>query len=115
MIELAEKFLEKFTFQGHILSLIKHTEIKVKICCEEETVIIEIKNGKMSLLNDQKSICYEVKGDSDTIQQLFEGTETLRALEKKGRLTVSAPLRTTLLLESLFFLTKAHENLAKVI
>jgi len=115
MNELAQKFLEKFTLQGHILSLIKYSDIKVKFCCEEGTTTIEIKNGKMSLLNDQESISYEVKGDSHAIQQLFEGTETLRALEKKGRLTVSAPLRTTLLLESLFFLTKAHENLAKVI
>jgi hypothetical protein len=115
MNELAEKFLEKFTLQGHIVGLIKHAEIKVKFICEEETIIFEIKNGKMSLLNDQQSICYEVKGESNAIQQLFEGTETLRTLEKKGRLTVSAPLRTTLLLESIFFLTKAHENFAKVI
>ncbi|WP_342042426.1 hypothetical protein [Bacillus sp. OTU2372] len=115
MNELAEKFLGKFTLQGHILSLIRHTDIKVKFCCEEGTATIEIKNGKISLLNNLDSIWYEIKGDSNAMKQLFEGTETLRTLEKKGQLTVSAPLRTTLLLESIFFLTKAHENLAKVI
>ncbi|MEH7097100.1 hypothetical protein [Neobacillus vireti] len=115
MKELAEKFLEKFTLQGHILSLIKHADIKVKFNCEKGSVVIQIKNGQMSILNDPEIICSEVKGDMQAIQQLFEGTETLRTLEKKGQLTVTAPLRTTLLLESIFFLTKAHENLAKVI
>ena len=114
MNELAERFLEKFTLQGHILSLIKHADIKVKFYCEQDSATIQIKNGKMSLLNDPEIICSEVKGDIQAIQQLFEGTETLRTLEKKGKLTVTAPLRTTLLLESVFFLTKANENLAKV-
>ena len=117
MNELAEQFLKKFTLQGHILDLIKHADIKIKISCKEEIAIIEIKNGKMALLNDPESICYEIKGDPTAIKQLFEGTERLRVLEHKGLITVSAPLRATLLLESIFFLTKAiaHENMAQVI
>ncbi|MEH7418935.1 hypothetical protein V7266_27270 [Neobacillus drentensis] len=115
MNDLTEKFLRKFIVQGHILSLIKHADIKVKFYCEQDFAVIQIKNGQMSLLNDPETICSEVKGDSHAIQKLFEGTETLRTLEKKGQLTISAPLRTTLLLESIFFLTKAHENLSKVI
>src|SRR3954451_16661253 len=112
MNELAEKFLEKFTLQGHVIGLIKHADIKVKIRCGEEIAIIEIKNGKISLLNNQDQISYEIKGDPKTIKQLFDGTERLRKLEHKGLLNITTPLRTTLLLESLFFLTKAHENLA---
>ncbi|PLS02643.1 hypothetical protein [Neobacillus cucumis] len=115
MKELAEKFLEKFTLQGHVLGLIKHADIKVKFCCEKETAIFEIKNGKISLLNNQDQICYEIHGNNGAMKQFLEGTERLRILERKGQLIVSAPLRTTLLLEAIFFLTKAHENLAKVI
>ncbi|MBM7651993.1 hypothetical protein [Neobacillus cucumis] len=115
MKELAEKFIETFTLQAHVLGLIKHADIKVKFSCGLESAIIEIQNGKMSLLNNQDSIWYEIKGDWTAMMQLFEGTERLRVLEHKGHLTVSASLRTTLLLESIFFLTKAHKNLAKVI
>ncbi|MDR4949181.1 hypothetical protein [Neobacillus cucumis] len=115
MNQLVEKFIETFAQQAHVLGLIKHADIKVKFSCGLESAIIEIKNGKMSLLNDQDQIWYEIKGDPDAMKQLFEGAERLRVLEQKGRLTVSAPLRAALLLESVFFLTKAHENLAKVI
>lgn len=112
---LAEKFIETFAQQGHVFSLIKNADIKVKFCCDQESAVIEIKNGKMSLLNNQDQIWYEIKGEPDAMKQLFEGTERLRVLEHKGRLTVSAPLRAILLLESIFFLTKSKGNFAKVI
>ena len=115
MNELAEKFLKKFTKQDHILGLIKQADLKVKLSCGEESIVIEIKHGNISLLNNQDPIWYEIKGDHQAMKYLMEGTEQLRVLEHKGHLTVSVPLRATLLLESLFFLTRAHENLAKVI
>jgi hypothetical protein len=119
LMELAETFIEKFTAQGHVLPLIQQAEVRVSIQCEQETIQIDIKNGTIKVSPNHEVQPQPPKnlisGDSSTIKSLFDGTERLRVLERKGHLTVRATLRTTLLLESLFFLTKAHGSFAKVI
>ncbi|WP_160722445.1 hypothetical protein [Bacillus sp. USDA818B3_A] len=115
MEQLAEDFINRFNLQGHTLGLIKRADLRVKISCDSGTFILEIKNSQIVLKNHHQQNCYQIAGDYHTLKQLFEGTERLRILERKGQLTIEAPLRTILLLESIFFLTKAHENLAKVI
>ena len=115
MKQLAEDFIARFNLQGHTLGLIKRADLRVKISCDSGTAMLEIKNGQIVLKNHHDPNGYQITGDYHTLKQLFEGAERLRILERKGQLTISAPLRTTLLLESIFFLTKAHENLAKVI
>src|SRR4051794_6820920 len=116
MMELANAFIANFTVQGHVLPLIQHVEVRVTVQCEQETIHLEIKNGAIKILqvNAQPSK-YRISGKPNAIKQLFEGTAKLRMLERRGDLKVAATLRTILLLESIFFLTKGQENFAKVI
>lgn len=117
MIELVKNFIEKFYEAGHVLSLIQQADVRVTIKGELETVQLEIKQGSISILQNHEvpQGNYEIRGNKQAMKQLFEGTSRLRDLERRGQLSIAMPLRITLLLESLFFLTKAQQNFAKVI
>ena len=65
------------------------------------------------IANNHQTIS-EIRGDLNAMKQLLEGKERLRVLEQNGQLSIPAPIRTTLLLESIFYLTKAQENFAKI-
>jgi hypothetical protein len=68
--------------------------------------------GEVFLIED----CHEntgnvvISGQVGSIIKLLEGKEKLRILVRSGQLKVKAPFRTLLLLESIFFLTKAKED-----
>ncbi len=115
MIEMAKAFLANFHRQGHVHVLIKHADVAVTLLCEQQSIQLAIKNGEISVIECSQQALYMIHGNQYAMKHLFEGTEKLRVLEQKGFLKVVAPLRTTLLLESLFFLTKVQENFAKVI
>ncbi|EKN62592.1 hypothetical protein BABA_25631 [Neobacillus bataviensis LMG 21833] len=118
MIEAVKTFLVKIKEQGHVLPLIHQADVQINLRCEEQTIQLMIKNGTiMSLQNSEaQPTKYEITGTPAAMKKLLEGTEWLRVLEQQRQLKVTAPLRTTLLLESLFFLTKAQNHpLAKII
>ena len=114
MEKTIKSFLQTINERSHVLQLIKNTELLVTFVSMEKSIPIAIKNGKIFLSKDTDStlINYEISGD---IEQLLEGEETLRYLVRKGRLKISAPFRTILLLESMFYLAKANQNLKKII
>ena len=118
MIEAINTFLVKIKDQGHVLPLIQQADVQINLRSEKQIIQLIIKNGTiMSLQNSEaQPTKYEITGSSIVMKQLLEGTERLRVLEQQGQLKISAPLRTTLLLESIFFLTKAqNQPLAKII
>ncbi|WP_374049578.1 hypothetical protein [Neobacillus sp. OS1-2] len=118
MIEVLNTFLVKIQDQAHVLPLIHQADVQINLRCGEQIVQLIIKNSTiMSLQNSEvQPSKYEITGSPAAMKQLLNGTERLRVLEQQGRLKVSAPLRTILLLESIFFLTKAQEHpLAKII
>lgn len=103
--------------QGHILPLLEHGDLRVNLISELTTIQIVFKNREVFILHDNEGIqtIPEIRGDRQAIKQLLEGKERLRTLERNGQLTISAPIRTTLLLESIFYLTKSQENFSKII
>lgn len=117
MIELAKTFIEKFNVQENVHSLIQQADVRITFQCELEIIQVEIKHGAIRILQNPQvqQVNYEISGNKQAMKQLFEGTDRLRVLERQGQLIVTMPLRITLLLESLFFLTKAQVNFAKVI
>jgi hypothetical protein len=74
-------------------------------------------NGVVSLLyeEDERLMHNKISGRQKELEELLEGKETLRSLMRKKQLMVSAPFRTILLLESLFYLTKASGRLREII
>ncbi|WP_413307500.1 hypothetical protein AA0X95_07825 [Bacillus sp. 1P10SD] len=117
MIEAIQKFLVKMQQQEHVYPLIHQAEVQVNLRCEHQVVQLVIKNGAVFILQNpsaQQSI-YEISGNEAAMKQLIEGTTRLRLLEQKREIKVDTSLRIALLLESLFFLTKAQEDLAKII
>jgi len=104
--------------QEHVLPLIHQADLQVNLCCEAQTIQLNIKDGGIFLMQypDVQQVKYEISGSPTAMKQLLEGTERLRVLEQQGQLKASTPLRTTLLLESIFFLTNAQNSqFAKII
>ncbi|QCJ43981.1 hypothetical protein FAY30_19880 [Bacillus sp. S3] len=116
MIEAVEAFLVKVKEQGHILPLIQQADVQINLqWAEQQSIQLIIKSGGICITHnpDFQQRKYMISGSPTAMIQLIEGTERLRVLEQQGQLKIIAPLRTILLLESIFFLTKAE--LAKII
>ncbi|MDP4086354.1 MAG: SCP2 sterol-binding domain-containing protein [Bacillota bacterium] len=112
MIESANAFLRSVNEKAHLLQLFnKINFLKISLVSENENVYFALTNGKIELLNSniEHVSSYEITGDLQAIIDLLEGKEKLRSLILSGRLETSASFRTTLLLESLFFLAKAEK------
>ncbi|MEH7501271.1 hypothetical protein V7152_04370 [Neobacillus drentensis] len=117
MIEALKTFQLAIKQQGHLLPLLGHIDLRVNLVCDQQDIQIIIKDGEIFSLHDsdETQTIFEIRGDLIAMKQLLEGKERLRVLERNGQLSISAPIRTTLLLESIFYLTKAEENFAKII
>ncbi|WHY66223.1 hypothetical protein [Neobacillus sp. SuZ13] len=116
MIEVLETFQIAIKQQGHLLPLLEHIQTRVNLICEQNTYQIIIKDREVFILYDsvETPARSEIRGDLHAMKQLLTGEERLRALERNGLLSISAPIRTTLLLESIFYLTKTQGNIAKI-
>lgn len=117
MIEEVQRFLVKMQQQEHVYPLIRQADVHVNLRCDQHKVQLVIKNGSVFILQNpsEQQMVYEISGNDMSMKQLIEGTTRLRILEQKDKIKVDAPLRITLLLESLFYLTKAREDFAKII
>ncbi|GHH97624.1 SCP2 sterol-binding domain-containing protein [Neobacillus kokaensis] len=117
MIEVILDFVHALKNQAHILPLIKHADLQVNIEANGIGAIMVFYNGEISVQAAEKEQLarYKITGSQDAIKLLLEGKEKLRELEQSGSLKVNTPLRTSLLLESLFYLTKPDHYLEKII
>jgi hypothetical protein len=117
MIEALKTFQLAIKQHRHVLPLLEHSHIRINLICEQNTYQIIIKDREIFILHDsgETQAIPEIRGDRKAMKLLLEGKERLRELERNGQLSISTPLRTTLLLESIFYLTKAQENFANII
>ncbi|MEO2073854.1 MAG: hypothetical protein ABGX20_00335 [Bacillus sp. (in: firmicutes)] len=117
MIEEIQKFLVKMQQQEHVYPLIRQADVHINLRCDQQLIQLVIKNGAVFILQNpsEHQVTYEIRGSDLSMKQLVEGAARLRVLEQKEEIIVDAPLRITLLLESLFYLTKAQEDFAKII
>lgn len=117
MMEEVQNFLMTIKERTHVLQLIQNTELLVTIACLQQKINLIIKNGEILFLQDADVVLptCEISGELGSLKELLDGKETLRFLVRKGHLKVSAPFRTVLLLESVFYLTKAYRNSRDII
>jgi hypothetical protein len=116
--ELIQIFLSAIKQRSHVLKLIEKLDgLKIRLVCEGQEDFLVFHRGEVSLLADNNEIAatYDISGQQDSIYSLLEGKEKLRILMKNGQLKVKAPIRTILLFESIFYLTKPEERLKEFI
>lgn len=117
MIEMIQSFLQTIKERNDVRQLIKHTDrLMIRFICGQKTIPIALINGEFSWLHDaeEKFHSCEINGDVTTMKRLLEGKEKLRFLIMNGQLKVTASFRTILMLESIFYLTKAREELEQI-
>lgn len=118
MEEMIHVFLSAIKKQCHVLKLIENLDgLKLKLICEEAETILIFRRGEVFLLvdNDGRSDSYVIKGERDSICSLLSGNEKLRTLIHNKKLRLTAPFRTILLIESIFYLTKPNKQFEKFI
>ncbi|WP_066065802.1 hypothetical protein [Neobacillus soli] len=119
MIEAMKTFQMAIKEQEHVLPLISQADLQVAFHCDQQAIQLLIKNSEILIEQaaEEQQTKHQISGNESAMRQLIEGRERLRVLQQRGLLRVSAPLRTQLLLESIFFLTKArdHQQFAKII
>ncbi|MCM3567532.1 SCP2 sterol-binding domain-containing protein [Neobacillus mesonae] len=117
MIEAVNSFIHALKKQTHILPLIHQKELTVNLKTNDEIIQLSIQKGQISIMTagQEQPTIFEISGNPDNLNRLLTGKERLRTLERSGNLTVTAPLRTILLLESIFFLTQSDRYLEKII
>ncbi|WP_164745693.1 SCP2 sterol-binding domain-containing protein [Neobacillus mesonae] len=117
MIEILSKFVQALEHQAHVLPLIRKTDLQLHLEVNDQTAVLVFHNGEIFIKPDavNQLTRFKISGTKDSFKLLLEGKEKLRKLERTGRLEVIAPLRTTLLLESIFYLTRPDDYLEKII
>ncbi|WP_342432870.1 SCP2 sterol-binding domain-containing protein [Neobacillus sp. FSL H8-0543] len=113
MNEAIEEFVTSINECNHVLRLFdKVDSLTVKLICNQQSVVIAFQNGKALLLDESLSVdtVCQIFGDLDSLLTLIEGKERLRILVKQGQLKVAGTFRTTLLLESAFYLTQTGKS-----
>jgi len=118
MNEAMNIFLQAAKEREHIRPLIQHADLRVCLRCHDQAIQLIMKNGEIVALyhsENSEQTKNEISGSLSAMKQLLEGKERLRVLEQQGELTVAASLRAALLLESIFYLTKARQPLVKIV
>lgn len=118
MIESVQAFLVRMREQSHVLQLIKNIDdLTVRLVAGGSSISIAIVNKEMFILQnvDEEIEGCKIFGEIKDMEDLLNGKEKLRSLVKSGNLQISAPFRTVLLLESLFYLTNTEISAIKII
>jgi hypothetical protein len=110
MKEAVESFLTGIKEKEHLLQLIDKNRFSLTFKQGQENISLAFKDGEIHL--DFLLPNYELSGD---ISRLLEGEKTLRALIRSGNISINAPFRVLLMLESFFYLGKESQNLQKII
>jgi hypothetical protein len=117
MDEAVQTFINELKGREDLLQLVTNTEFQLSFFCGNQIFRMAFQNGDVFLLYEEDELLMnnKISGKQKELEELLEGKETLRSLMRKKQLMVSAPFRTILLLESLFYLTKASGRLREII
>jgi hypothetical protein len=118
MEEMIQVFLSTIRKQSHVLKLIENLDVlKIKLISDHAEEILVFHRGEVFVLvdNDESTEAYVISGQRNSIDTLLSGKEKLRNLIHYKKLNVTAPFRTILLIESIFYLTKPTKQLERSI
>jgi hypothetical protein len=113
MMESVRDFIMTIKKRNHVLQLINTIDyLSIRLVSGDMSLLFAITNGELLMIEDESgeiNTC-KISGEMEAIKALLEGNEKLRVLLNSGLLKISAPFRTILLLESIFYLTKAENK-----
>ncbi|WML45913.1 hypothetical protein [Neobacillus sp. PS3-40] len=113
MMESVQNFIMTIKERNHVLQLINTIDfLSVRLVSGNMSLLLAITNGELLMIEDEDeeiNTC-KISGEIETIKTLLKGNEKLRILLNRGLLKIYAPFRTILLLESIFYLTKAEKR-----
>jgi hypothetical protein len=118
MEEMIQVFLSAIRKQSHVLKLIENLDVlKIKLNSDNAEEILVFHRGEVFVLvdNDESTEAYVISGQRDSIYSLLSGKEKLRNLIHYKKLNITAPFRTILLIESIFYLTRPMKQFEKSI
>jgi hypothetical protein len=113
MEEMIQVFLSAIKKRDHVLKLIENLDgLKIKLVCENAEGLLVFHRGEVFSLvdKDDRAVTYVIEGQRNSIYILLEGNQKLRTLIQNKKLRLTAPFRTILLIESIFYLTKPEEK-----
>lgn len=112
MMEYVQAFIKRISVREPVLLLIENVDLTISFADKEEAAAIVLHNGEVQLAKDLNRINdIAINGNKASLKELLEGKDTLRKMMKSGDLQVSAPFRTLLFLESLFYFGKSNQNI----
>jgi hypothetical protein len=113
MMESVRDFIMSTKERNHVLQLINTIDfLSIRLVSGNMSLLFAIANGELLMIEDENegiNTC-KISGEIEAIKALLKGNEKLRILLNRGLLKISAPFRTILLLESIFYLTKAEKK-----
>jgi hypothetical protein len=113
MNEAIVEFLTNIKKRNHVLRLFdKVDSLTVKLVCDQQAAVITFQHGEALVLdaNLEEDTTCQISGELISLLALFKGEEKLRILAKQGKLVVKGTFRTTLLLESAFYLVRTDKT-----
>lgn len=97
--------------QSHVIKpLLRREAFIIKVESGESSFYLELKNGVFTVLPTADNHTILLKGNRNSIEDVFEGRVLLRRAKKEQDVEVHSSLRKLLLLESLFHLVNVNEQ-----
>lgn len=106
MIHAIENFAASLRDQNHLQPLVANKQFTVTFIAGKERVTLIFLDGDVTLYPQivEERVDCRIVGKEHAISDLLAGKERLRTLVNSRQLSVVAPYRIILLLESIFFL-----------
>jgi putative sterol carrier protein len=109
LVEL-QKTVNEWNNRGHLLPFLKKAPTVICIKSEDEVFFIHISKGNVELLLEgNHHIDALLQGKKDHLLSLLRGEFKLRQATVSNLVTLQASFRTTLYLETMFFLVKPYK------
>ncbi len=112
MKDTVQLFIDEIKNKPHVQPLITKANLSIELITEVERVSMGFFDGAVCM-NPNDRVLYknwQMTGREEGMVALLAGQEKLRSLAEKKVLTIKAPFRTILLLESIFYLAKAEQE-----
>ncbi|WLR50484.1 SCP2 sterol-binding domain-containing protein [Bacillus tianshenii] len=93
----------RFSLEGHLLSLVKEEPLAVQLITESEVVTFVLRGLEITVMPLHQSAQVIIKGDECELLELLSGRQPLRRLLNQGHLQVAGNYRSVLRIESVLY------------
>lgn len=114
-MEILYNFADELNNRGHLTSILKGVKLYVQLNWENGSHFITIENGKVEVLEQiEGEIGAIISGEKGVLEDILIGKLKLRNASRNNEIELKSTFRTSLFLESLFYLARQDELIEKV-